>query len=129
MNRRDSEGLAGAGAPDRGSRSAPGWVGARRAYHHSPARVSPARPDRDGRDASAPRALEPARALRHRWARAAALEGQEARRVQRLRLPDRVAPPASRPDAAQPARDYLRPRPLAPELRAGERGLPPLRAA
>ena len=67
------------GPPDRRARAAPRRLGRRRARHRSPARLPPARPDRDGRDAAAARALEPARRLRPGRARPPALGRPRAR--------------------------------------------------
>ena len=78
------------------------------ARHGPPHRVPADRPDRDRRDAAAARALEPARRVRHREARPAALGGAEAVRVERVHLADRDAAAApgahAQPEAARSER-------------------------
>src|SRR5207253_4695964 len=124
----DANGLSGAGAPDRRPRAAPRRLRSRRPRHRAPARVPPARSDRDGRATPAPRPLEPARRIRHGRARPAALGGTEALRVRRLRLSDRVA--AADPGAHPPVppREAVQARPVAPRVLANECGVPALRA-
>ena len=68
-----------------------------RPHDGPPARVPPDRPDLDRRAAAVPRPLEPARPVRPRRARPAALGGEEALRVERVHLADRG--PAADPGA------------------------------
>ena len=84
--------LAGGSAPDRRARAAPRRLRDDRPRHGPPARLPADRPDLDRRAAAAARPLEPARAVRRRRARPPALGREEALRVERVHLADRVAP-------------------------------------
>ena len=86
----------------------------RRARDRAPARLPPARPDLDRRAAAAPRPLEPARRVRHRGVRPAALGGAEARRVACLPLPDRGSADSQGVHAAQRPADRRAPPRVAP---------------
>ena len=90
-----------AAAADRGARAGARRERIERARRRPSPRLPPDGPDRDGRDAAAPRPLQQARPLRRRRARPPDLGRAEALRVERLHLADRG--PGARPRAHAPS--------------------------
>ena len=93
--------LDGGRAADRRPRAAPRRLRDRRARHRAAPRLPAARPDLDRGAASAPRPLEPARAVRRHRARPPALGGAEADRMERVPLASRGSAAAARAHASE----------------------------
>src|SRR5947208_1451649 len=118
-----------AGASDRRPCSAPRRERDRRPRHRPPPRLPPAGPDLHGRPAAAPRPVQPTWArVRPRRARAPALGGAQAVRMERVRLAARGAAARASSDAA-PVEGHVLVGAPGHGAVADERELPALRPA
>src|SRR5207302_3869237 len=124
---RRPRGSTGRGPADFGAQPAPRRLGDRRPLDRPAARVPPDRSDLRRRAAAVPGPVEPARAIRPRRARPAALDRPEARRVGRVHLADRR--PAASAGTDESPLDEVQLGPAPGRLVEAALGIPALRAA